>query len=179
MQAHGVLRWGEGKLALRGSRGTAVSVWHISRQACPVGFHHWLPGRGLELVPWRQVQLEPPTGPWQTIGCAWTQHPPGTLEGMSIWACLTVSGNLTEQKQNLGAHTGRRHESHTILQFSPQKAWVGYMPRTSSPVPTRGGYIANRTQGFSVWEREQHWSPALLALVFPLQASISCGDRWR
>lgn len=100
-----------------------MSVWHISRKACPVGFHHWFPGK--LRAPWRQAQLEPPTRPWQAIGYAWTQHPPGTLEAMSIWACLTARFRESHRTEAEPGHTQEDDMSHTLFAVQPTEGLGG------------------------------------------------------
>lgn len=107
----------------------------------------------LQLAPWRQAQLEPPTSPRQDAEYAGTQHPPCTPGGnvhLGLLNCLFPG--ISQDRSRTWAHTGRQYESHT-LQLSPQKGWVGHRLGTSSPDPKRGGYVANRTRGQPVGGR--------------------------
>lgn len=123
-----------------------MSVWHISRKACPVVFHHWLPGR------LRACSLETGSArtPNQSLAGHWVCLDPAPnwapCVGMSIWACLTACFRESHRTEAEPGHTGRHCESYTP-RCSPQKAWVGLVSGTSSPAPKRGGYVANRTQG--------------------------------
>lgn len=69
--------------------------------------------QSLQLAPWRQAWLEPPTSPWQVTGCAWTRHLPGAAcEGSSSWACLTACFLESQDRSRTWAYTGRQCESH-------------------------------------------------------------------
>lgn len=118
---------GERAFALRGPSGllylSGISLGRLAQFYFTTGFQ-----ADLELAPWRQAQLEPPTSPWQVIVCAWTQHPPGTIpprENAHLGLLNCLFPGLSQDRSRTWAHTGRQYESHTLCSSAHRRPGWG------------------------------------------------------
>lgn len=115
---------GRGNICSERPQGTVVSVWHISRKACPVEFHHWLPGRlraySLETGP-AGTPNQSLAGHWTCLDPAPTRHPRGNVH-LGLLNCLFPG---ISQDRSRTWHTQEDGMSHTAFAAQPTEGLGG------------------------------------------------------